>query len=708
MDILQGLNPAQAAAVQCTEGPLLILAGAGSGKTRVLTHRIAYLLRIKNVSPRNILAITFTNKAADEMKGRVASLLPGGYRDMWVCTFHAACVRILRADGEKIGLDRHFVIFDGDDQLNVVKTCLKDMNLDDKQYAPRAVLAAISNAKNELMGPEEYAQQAGGFWEERIGRIYRLYQRKLADNKAVDFDDLLRLTVQLFQQYPEVLTAYQERFRYILVDEYQDTNRAQYTLVRQLASRYGNICVVGDDDQSIYGWRGADIRNILDFERDYPDARVVKLEQNYRSTQTILDAANHLMGQNSGRKEKKLWTQNKRGEGIVRQRLGNEHDEAVYVASEIRRRRQSQDWPYSAFAVLYRMNAQSRVVEEIFMRHGIPYTIVGGLRFYDRKEIKDIIAYLRVIYNPADSVSLERIINVPRRGIGSATLEKIRGFALDRRISLYEAMRGIEEIAGVSPRIGARVKELTGLLDPLMSQRDTMSILSLLEAVVEKTGYQRELESERTEAAQARVENIKEFYSVAQEFSRNESGRLEEFLARISLLSDVDTLSGDDAVVMMTLHSAKGLEFPAVFLIGMEEGIFPHARALEGDTAELEEERRLCYVGITRAQEYLYMTRAERRSLFGRTTENEPSRFLDEIPAELCAGLQPAEEVFTAGTRNTGKEYGLGEKVRHAKWGLGVVIGTNGSGENAEVVVSFKTVGIKKLAVQYAPLSPAK
>lgn len=706
MDILQDLNPDQAAAVKCTEGPLLVLAGAGSGKTRVLTHRIAYLLRTKEISPRNILAITFTNKAADEMKARVASLLPGGYRDMWVCTFHAACVRLLRADGDKIGLDRHFVVFDAGDQLSLIKACLKDMNLDDKQYAPRAVLAAISNAKNDLIGPEEYGNQAKGYWEERISRLYRLYQKKLAENKAVDFDDLLRFTVQLFRQHPDVLAAYQERFKYILVDEYQDTNRAQYTLVRLLASRYGNVCVVGDDDQSIYGWRGADIRNILDFERDYPDARVVKLEQNYRSTQTILDAANHLMRQNSGRKEKKLWTENARGDGIVRQRLRDEQDEAIYVAEEVRRLRQSRNWPYSSFAVLYRMNAQSRVVEEAFMRYGIPYTIVGGLRFYDRKEIKDVIAYLRVIYNPSDSMSLERIINVPRRGIGSATLEKIRGFALDRRVSLYEAMRDIDGVAGISPRLTAQIREFTGLLDSLIEQRDEASVLTLVDAVVEKTGFRRELESEQTEEAQARVENIKEFYSVAQDFSRSESGLLEEFLARVSLLSDADTRIESEAVILMTLHSAKGLEFPAVFLIGMEEGIFPHSRALEGDEAELEEERRLCYVGITRAQEYLYLTQAERRNLFGRTVANEPSRFLAEIPHELYAGTKRESEIFAAGPGKTGKEYGLGEKVRHAKWGIGVVIGTVGTGENAEVVVSFKTVGIKKLAVQYAPLTP--
>ncbi|MEW6229759.1 MAG: DNA helicase PcrA, partial [Bacillota bacterium] len=636
MDILEDLNPGQRQAVCHTEGPLLILAGAGSGKTRVLTHRVAYLIGEKGVFPDNILAVTFTNKAANEMRERVARLVGPWSRSVWISTFHAFSARVLRHDIDKLGLPRGFTIFDEADQKSAMKRALRELNLDDSKFQPQAVLAAISNAKNELAGPEEYAGQAHEFWEKMVARIYPVYQKVLRDNNALDFDDLLVETVRLFKECPSVLNWYQEQLKYILVDEYQDTNHAQYELVNLLAAKHRNLCVCGDPDQSIYQWRGADIRNILDFEHDYPDAAVIKLEENYRSTQTILDIANHVIANNRSRKEKNLWTRNVRGREAIYYKAWDERDEAAFVANEIERAVRK-GRPYGAFVVLYRTNAQSRVFEETFMGRGVPYKVVGGLKFYERKEIKDILAYLRLILNPDDAVSLSRVANVPRRGVGEATLGKYVSYARENGLPVISALQDTTAVPGVAAKTRDALAEFGSMIAELAQNAPRLPVTEIVRRVMDRSGYVTALEEERTVEALTRVENVKELLSVTREFDArdHEHRGLEGFLEEVTLATDVDLLSEqEEGVTLMTLHSAKGLEFPVVFLVGMEEGLFPHSRTLFEDR-QLEEERRLCYVGITRAKEALYFTRAEQRLLYGEIVASAPSRFLEEIPDEL-------------------------------------------------------------------------
>ncbi|NPV69437.1 MAG: UvrD-helicase domain-containing protein [Firmicutes bacterium] len=630
--ILDGLNPQQKEAAAYLGGPVLVLAGAGSGKTRVLTHRFAYLVS-KGVDPGRILAITFTNKAAGEMKARVRGLLGDLGRDIWVSTFHSACVRILRRDYDKIGGQRNFTILDTDDQLTAVKACLKELNLNDKKYSPTAVLATISRAKNNVEGPQAMAAGARGFFEERVAEVYRRYQKKLRDNNALDFDDLLLETLRLFRERPDVLEFYRIKFQHILVDEYQDTNRAQYELVRVLAGDQRNVFVVGDDDQGIYKFRGADIRNILEFERDYPDAKVVKLEQNYRSTQNILDAAWNIIRNNMSRKEKRLWTENGQGQRMIYYRAPDQHGEATFVTEEIARLRKLFGLPYSSFAVLYRTHAQSRAFEEVFMTSNVPYNLVGGLRFYERREIKDVMAYLKLLRNPHDSISLSRAAGVPKRGLGESTMDKIMAYARREGISPLDAMGRADQIEGVR---GAGAKAATGFHALMTAFAEHTGLFRLVEDVLERTGYLAALEVEGTIEAMTRVENLKELLNVAREFEiANPENTLDLFLESVSLMSDVDTYEeGKDSVALMTLHTAKGLEFPVVFLSGMEEGLFPHSRSI-GDQDELEEERRLCYVGMTRAKELLYLTGARDRMMYGEYMPSIESRFLKEIPAAL-------------------------------------------------------------------------
>ncbi|MDA8210455.1 MAG: DNA helicase PcrA [Clostridia bacterium] len=734
--LLFGLNPVQREAVKHTGGPLLILAGAGSGKTRVLTSRVAYLIQEREVKPYSILAITFTNKAAGEMKERVQHLLGQDARDIWVSTFHSGCNRILRREignlnsvgvqssyansaGNQGGYDSNFAIYDTADQQTLIKQCLKELNLDDKKFAPRAVASLISEAKNKLQNPDRFARQAFDFFAEKTAEIYRLYQQKLRQNNALDFDDLLMFTVRLFDEHPEVLRYYQDRFRYILVDEYQDTNHAQYRLINLLAHRHRNLCVVGDADQSIYRFRGADISNILNFEQDYPEARVIKLEQNYRSTQTILEAANYVIRNNSERKEKHLWTENTQGQEIVTYRGEDERWESTYVVDRISTLKHKEGRPYRDFAVLYRTNAQSRVLEEELMKSRVPYKIVGGLKFYERKEIKDILAYLKVLANPADSVALRRIINVPKRGLGEASLEKVLAFAADRGITGLEALNRLQEIPGLTARATKPMEGFRKLMDALRQKLGQISLTQLVDDILEKTGYLAELQEENTIEAQTRIENLQEFRTVTADFDKNsEDPSLEYFLAGISLVSDLDTYEeSSDAVVLMTLHSAKGLEFPVVFLVGMEEGVFPHARS-QLDQVELEEERRLCYVGITRAREKLYLTHAWQRTMFGRSSNNPPSRFLEEIPEQFTTTVDPVDgygrprkpvlQAIAGGMASTAGaatlNYVLGDKVEHAKFGPGVIVSVKGEGPDAEISIAFPSGGVKKLIAQYAKL----
>jgi DNA helicase-2/ATP-dependent DNA helicase PcrA len=637
MDLLSGLNKEQKEAVLHNEGPLLILAGAGSGKTRVLTHRIAYLIEQHGVFPSNILAITFTNKAAREMRERIAGLIGDLSNDMWVGTFHSICIRMLRRDIEKLGYDRSFVIYDTQDQQVVVKECLKELSINEKNFPPKSVLETIGKQKDELIDAAHFEKlYASDFRMGKIAKIYKLYEKKLKANNALDFDDIIMNTIKLFDQYPEVLNYYQRKFRYVLVDEYQDTNTAQYMLVRKLSQSHENLCVVGDDDQSIYGWRGANIRNILDFEKDFKHCCTIKLEQNYRSTQNILDAANRVIGNNTGRKRKSLWTQNKGGSKIIVCENENEHEEALYAAREVQRLISDENRKFKDFAVLYRINAQSRVLEEMFMREGIPYKIVGGQKFYDRKEIKDIIAYMRLVQNPGDNVSLKRIINVPKRGIGDATVAVAEELSYESGVSLFSVISNAEECPPLK-RASQKLGNFSLMINKFRTMKESMTVSELLETVVEDTGILREYELENTVEAQSRIENIKEFKSVALEFEKqSEDKSLEEFMAHISLVSDLDNLEEDqDYVVLMTMHSAKGLEFPVVFIPGMEEGVFPGYRAITEGPDQLEEERRLCYVGITRAREKLYLSNARFRTLFGNSSYNRPSRFLAEIPEEL-------------------------------------------------------------------------
>jgi len=721
--LLANLNEQQQAAVKTTEGPLLIMAGAGSGKTRVLTHRIAYLLAEKQVAPWNILAITFTNKAAREMKERVQALLGGAAEEIWISTFHSMCVRILRRDIDRIGIDRNFSILDTTDQLSVLKNILKEKNIDPKKFDPRSILGTISSAKNELLSPEKFAKKAGNYYEKIVSDVYEEYQKRLLRNHALDFDDLIMTTIQLFERVPEVLEHYQYKFQYIHIDEYQDTNRAQYMLVKMLASRFQNICVVGDADQSIYRWRGADIQNILSFEKDYPNAKVILLEQNYRSTKRILQAANEVIENNVNRKPKKLWTENPEGQKIVYYEAMNEADEAQFVAGKIKEYVESGKRRYSDFAVLYRTNAQSRVMEEVLLKSNIPYQIVGGLKFYDRKEIKDILAYLRVIANPNDDISLLRIINVPKRGIGASTLDKIVNYASENELSVFEALGELEHI-GLSARIAASLLEFRRMLEQWGQLQEYVSVTELVEEVLDKSGYREMLKVENTLEAQSRLENIDEFLSVTKHFENvSEDKSLIAFLTDLALISDIDQLNDadgedGDAVVLMTLHSAKGLEFPVVFLIGMEEGIFPHSRSLE-DEDEMEEERRLAYVGITRAEEELFLTSAQMRTLFGYTNMNAVSRFIHEIPEELVervnkrtawapAGKQTAFRKMAVASSTDGETvpWKVGDKVEHKKWGIGTVVSVRGEGEDKELDIAFPSpVGIKRLLAKFAPIT---
>lgn len=643
MDIFSGLNPAQQEAVACLEGPLLIMAGAGSGKTRVLTHRIANLLE-HGAAPYSILAITFTNKAAAEMRERVENMIGPMAKDIWLSTFHSFCARFLRREIESTGMYKsNFVIYDSGDSQTVVKKVIRELNLDEKQYNPGGIRNAISNAKNQMLGPMAFEAQASDFYQKKVAEVYKGYQKLLRENNALDFDDLLLVTVSLLSENEEIRSRYQRRFRYILVDEYQDTNGAQYQLTTLLAGGYRNLCVVGDADQSIYGWRGADISNIMNFEQDYPDAKTIMLEQNYRSTKTILAAANAVIENNTHRKKKNLWTDNVQGDKITTYMASDERDEARFITESISKQHDIYKTSYGDIAILYRTNAQSRVLEDAFMRVGLPYTMVGGLKFYDRLEIKDITAYLRVLYNPMDSVSLMRIINVPKRGLGQSTIEKLMVYGVENNLSLFEVIANeelLEQVPGLTVRSKNPLKKFAELLFTLMERMDKLAVSDLIQEVMDATGYLEALKNDKAEKKlenESRIENLQEFVGVAKDFEKEEEEEpnLENFLSKMALLSDIDNSDlEEERVTLMTLHSAKGLEFPVVFMTGMEEGMFPHSRTLM-EPEELEEERRTCYVGITRAQRKLYMTYASIRTIFGRTEAHEPSRFLYEFPEEL-------------------------------------------------------------------------
>ncbi|HEL0553051.1 TPA: DNA helicase PcrA [Streptococcus equi subsp. zooepidemicus] len=757
--LLDGMNDKQAEAVQTTEGPLLIMAGAGSGKTRVLTHRIAYLIDEKFVNPWNILAITFTNKAAREMRERALALSPAT-KDTLIATFHSMCVRILRREADHIGYNRNFTIVDPGEQRTLMKRIVKALNLDPKKWSERSILATISNAKNDLLDERAYELGASDLYSQTVARCYKAYQEELRRSEAMDFDDLIMMTLRLFDQNPDVLAYYQQRYQYIHVDEYQDTNHAQYQLVTLLASRFKNICVVGDADQSIYGWRGADMQNILDFEKDYPDARVVLLEENYRSTKKILQAANEVIQHNRHRRPKKLWTQNADGEQIVYYRANDERDEAVFVASTISNMCLELGKSFKDFAVLYRTNAQSRTIEEALLKSNIPYTMVGGTKFYSRKEIRDVIAYLTVVANPSDNLSFERIVNEPKRGVGPGTLDKLRQFAYGQGQSLLEAASSLEQ-SPLKGKAAQAMLALASLLSDLRADLDQLSITALAEALLEKTGYLDMLRVQNTLESQARIENIEEFLSVTKSFDdlsaqqqEHEAGidRLGRFLNDLALIADSDDGNAETAeVTLMTLHAAKGLEFPVVFLIGMEEGVFPLARAAE-DQDELEEERRLAYVGITRAEECLFLTNANTRTLFGKSSYNRPTRFLKEMSEDLLSfqGLaRPAHASFgvtfsqqgqrqfgtgmslseaiqsrksmaqparaaskptplpfgpNAATSKQAIDWQIGDIAHHKKWGAGTVLEVKGSGKTMELTISFPDVGLKKLLASVAPI----
>ena len=725
--LFEGLNPAQRQAVAATEGPLLVVAGAGSGKTRVLTHRVAHLIRDRHVQPGRVLAITFTNKAANEMKERVAGLVGGVGRSMWVSTFHSACVRILRREAHRLGYRSGFSIYDEADSVRLMNQVVKDLDLDTKRFPPRSVKATISNAKNELVDYESFANRGDGFYHEQVSDIYRLYQQRLLEASAMDFDDLLMITVELMGAFPEVARQYQERFRYVHVDEYQDTNRAQYVLVKELVSEHRNLCVVGDADQSIYGWRGADIRNIREFEQDFPDARIVILDRNYRSTETILQAANAIIDNNTGRTPKNLWSDRGSGETIVRFEAEDEHDEAGFVADQVDAL-VDEGFNPADIAIFYRTNAQSRVLEDVFVRRGIGYTVVGSVKFYERKEIKDALAYLRVLVNPADQVAVKRVINEPKRGIGATTIGHVDRFADAQKVTFMQALRRADEIGALNSRAQHNIAEFVVLIDQLGEAVAIGGISGAVSAVLDETGYVAALEAERSIEAMGRVENLRELQSVAAEFEESNEGavigdqawddmdeqrRLEVFLETTALITDVDEWDeGGGAVTLMTLHTAKGLEFPVVFIVGMEDGVFPHMRTL-GEPKELEEERRLAYVGITRAMDRLFLTSAWSRMLYGSTNYNPVSRFLSEIPSGLIEkaarrSRRPSSESAT-GNRSTVSpaEIGPGDRVRHDKWGLGTVRDVVGAGDRAEAEIMFDTQGKKRLLLSWAPLEKA-
>ncbi|HGF7801729.1 TPA: DNA helicase PcrA [Enterococcus faecium] len=739
-ELLNGMNPRQKEAVLHTDGPLLLMAGAGSGKTRVLTHRIAYLIEEKEVNPWNILAITFTNKAAKEMKERVNAILASGGEDVWVSTFHSMCVRILRRDVDFIGYNRNFTIIDSSEQLTLMKRILKELNIDPKKYDPRSILGTISQAKNSLQTPQDFAKMQGSYYEEIAAKCYAAYQKELQYNQCMDFDDLIMNTIRLFEEHPDSLTYYQNKFHYIHVDEYQDTNHAQYTLVNLLAGRFRKLCVVGDADQSIYGWRGADMQNILDFEKDYPDAAVILLEQNYRSTKNILSAANQVIENNSNRKPKNLWTENKEGNKITYYRADNERDETRFIVDRMQEEIRSNHRNYGDFAILYRTNAQSRVMEETLLKANIPYKMVGGHKFYDRKEIKDILAYLNVLVNPQDSISFERIVNSPKRGIGPGSIEKLRSFASLHEWPLLEAAQNVD-LANIGGKAGQQLGAFGEMIQEVTQMIPYLTVTELTKEVLDRSGYLEDLKIQNTLEAQARIENLEEFLTVTQEFDKQFEQQNEEdadapeekltvFLNDLALVSDIDNLEEDASqVTLMTLHAAKGLEFPVVFLIGLEEGVFPLSRALM-EESELEEERRLAYVGITRAEEALYLTNAFSRTLYGRTQYNRPSRFVEEIDQELLEieGMRPTPKktpVFakktaysykqpetavvpsksaTGGENNSWKP---GDKVKHKKWGLGTVVRVSGTSKDLELDVAFPSQGVKRLLAAFAPIEKA-
>ncbi|WP_077940591.1 DNA helicase PcrA [Enterococcus faecium] len=739
-ELLNGMNPRQKEAVLHTDGPLLLMAGAGSGKTRVLTHRIAYLIEEKEVNPWNILAITFTNKAAKEMKERVNAILASGGEDVWVSTFHSMCVRILRRDVDFIGYNRNFTIIDSSEQLTLMKRILKELNIDPKKYDPRSILGTISQAKNSLQTPQDFAKMQGSYYEEIAAKCYAAYQKELQYNQCMDFDDLIMNTIRLFEEHPDSLTYYQNKFHYIHVDEYQDTNHAQYTLVNLLAGRFRNLCVVGDADQSIYGWRGADMQNILDFEKDYPDAAVILLEQNYRSTKNILSAANQVIENNSNRKPKNLWTENKEGNKITYYRADNERDETRFIVDRMQEEIRSNHRNYGDFAILYRTNAQSRVMEETLLKANIPYKMVGGHKFYDRKEIKDILAYLNVLANPQDSISFERIVNSPKRGIGPGSIEKLRSFASLHEWPLLEAAQNVD-LANIGGKAGQQLGAFGEMIQEVTQMIQYLTVTELTKEVLDRSGYLEDLKIQNTLEAQARIENLEEFLTVTQEFDKQFEQQNEEdadapeekltvFLNDLALVSDIDNLEEDASqVTLMTLHAAKGLEFPVVFLIGLEEGVFPLSRALM-EESELEEERRLAYVGITRAEEALYLTNAFSRTLYGRTQYNRPSRFVEEIDQVLLEieGMRPTPKktpVFakktaysykqpetavvpsksaTGGENNNWKP---GDKVKHKKWGLGTVVRVSGTSKDLELDVAFPSQGVKRLLAAFAPIEKA-
>ena len=762
-EILEGLNDKQYEAVVNTEGPCLVIAGAGSGKTKVLTHKIAYLIKEKGVKPWEILAITFTNKAANEMKERIVNLVGDVAKDIWMGTFHSVCVRILRRFIDRIGFDTSFIIFDTSDQRTLVKNCLKDLNIDDKLFNERSVLSEISNAKNEMLDPTMYAARVkGDFRKEKISEVYELYQKRLKENNAIDFDDIINYTIEILQDNEDVREYYSNKFKYVLVDEYQDTNKSQFTLVTILAAKYKNITVVGDNDQGIYSFRGADISNILNFEKDFPGTKIIKLEQNYRCTGNILKTANSVIKNNEVKYKKELWTQNEEGNLPKVYQAENEYDEASYIVEQIEHLRREEYYKYNDFAVLYRMNTQSRAIEDILRRENIPYKIIGGLKFYERKEIKDIIAYLRLIQNQNDNLSLRRIINEPKRGIGKTSLDKIEAISNETEISMYEIIKRADEF-GLN-RVFINSREFINAIEELKSKKETIPISELIKETLKKTGYTKALKDENTIEAENRIQNLDEFLTVAIEFEEEEAENgLREFLEGITLSSDIDDLEEDaEYVTLMTLHSAKGLEFPVVFLVGMEEGIFPGYKSIS-EPKELEEERRLCYVGITRAKEHLYLTCSKQRTIFGSTSYNQVSRFLKEIPEELLEGYEEAfgettnkekmfkdssyswtygnkentkvksykvepKEAVVAASKAAGNfmfrtaesflnnlnktakkevdlsQYKEGVRIFHKKFGEGIINKVEPEGEDLKVDINFDKVGHKRLMAKFANL----
>lgn len=707
-DLLFGLNPPQREAVVYDGGPLLIIAGAGSGKTAVLTRRVAHLLRDRGVMPYAVIAVTFTNKAADEMRERIAGLAGRVAYKMSIGTFHSQCARLLRREAPRLGYRSSFTVYDGGDSERLIRFIMRDLNLDAKKIKPSAIHHAISRSKDELISPEVYEQAASNWLERQIAGVYSIYQKRLFEASAMDFDDLINVTIRIFTEFPEVLTHYRDRWQHLLVDEFQDTNAAQFELVRLLGAPDGNVCVVGDMDQSVYAFRGADYRNLARFEEAFAGAHIIVLEQNYRSTQNILSAANRLIEFNLARKPKNLWTDRGPGDRIVRYHAESEHDEAAYVASEIEKLA-GQDHSYKDFAIFYRTNAQSRVIEEIFTRFGIPYRVVGGLRFYERKEVKDLLAYLRVLVNPADNVSLRRIINTPRRGVGDRTIAALEAHASMKGMTLFEAMEGAEEVEAITRRALGGLQDFLHLVRELhVFHEGGAGLRSLVEVAWERSGYMAELEADRSIEALGRVENLKELAGVAQEFSESfPEGSLDDFLSQISLVSEQDEYDEEAATVsLMTLHNAKGLEFPVVFILGMEDGVFPHMRSL-GRPEDLEEERRLAYVGITRAKRRLYLTHAFSRSLWGGSNYNAPSRFLKEIPGDLVDSL--GEPMANSGSRYPSLEratagWKVGDEIEHERWGTGVITSLSGKGEKTEATIWFSDEGEKRVLLAYAPI----